>query len=675
MRKLCWLIVLFCAAALTAEAQQSSAIHADDPRSFSVELPAAAFSSEGAAIAVDINGYDVTPFSQIETDTLWIALEAPLDPGQYALMVLLFLPDGGAEVLLDAVLDIAAPEGVQWSAGILLQSSYRVAEGTREAFDSVARGNAKGGLSHEAERVAGAWQLGSALDVIYDRDNAAAPDGEEWLLPSVALAAAHRSEVTTTSFLAGNIAVAQENLLFSRFQRRGARLASTATSGRVALQAFSLVSAPSNLLRSDQLLPTDNDNRSDGLAASMQLADKRLQLSGAFVDGRTPMGGSGFNALGDDAVYGGDSWNLQLESTLADGSVVLQLERAESRFDSDGIGVGEPARRDDATSATLSLSSIGRFGSGPFSYWSAELQHRRVGLDFYSVGNLSLPGNLEIRSAYIQAGYRDLALDLDLGREQTNPANDPLLPTQTLDRSGITFAYTPGTLDPDAAWWKWLGAPSLSSWLYQLDNSQPDADAVLAGFDVDSTTREFGIGLSFAKDRLSWSLQVATIHYRDHSEAVFAGNFLLYEPPSDSRTLQASVQAAWTLTESLSVDAYLQRNRLEETDFNNHYRNMLYGAGTTILLLPERLSFRGSLNVGRDRNRFDDPLFLPEQLDSRFADLQIVWHAVAARPDRPGFSFNLSASYARNEDLAWLVDDKIWSVFLGARLDWKRSKR
>lgn len=675
MRKLGWLLFAFGATAPTAAMQHPAAILADDPRSFSVELPASAFTREGAAIAVDVNGYDLTPFGRLEGDILRVVLQTPLDPGQYALSVLLFLPDGGAEVLLDALLEVATPAGVQWSAGALLQTGYRLAEGPREAFDGVARDNAEGSLALATGQAAGAWQLESALDVIYDRDSTATPGGEEWLLPNIRLAAAHRGELATTSLSAGNVVIAQENLLFSRYQRRGAHLASAAQSGRVELQAFSLVSAPSNLARSDQLLPTDSNNRSDGLAASLQLAEERLELSGAFVDGRTPLGGSGFNVLGDDAVYGGDSWNLQLRSQLADGSVLLQLEHAESRFDSDGIGLGDPARKDDATSAILSLSSTGRFGSGPFSYWAAELQQRRVGLDFYSVGNLSLPGNLEIRSAYLQAGYRDLAVDLDLGRERTNPGDDPALPTQTLDRRGVTVAYTPGTLDPDAAVWQWLGAPSLNAWLYRLDHSQPAADAVLAGFDVDSTTREFGIGLSLARDRLNWGLQIGAVHYRDRSEAVFENGFLLYEPPSDSRTLQASVQAAWTLTERLSFDAYLQRNRLEETDVDNEYRNTLYGAGTTILLLPERLSLRGGLSVGRDRNRFGDPWFLPEQLDSRFADLQLVWHAVAARPDRPGLSVNLSATYAHNEDRSLLVDDELWSVFLGARLDWKRSKR
>lgn len=675
MRRVCWLLVAVSALAGTANAQQAVEVLADDPRSFSLELPASAFSHPGAALAVDVNGYDVTPFSRIEASKLSVELETPLSPGQYALSILLFLPDGGAEVLLDATLEIVGAEGVQWSANAMLQTSFRIAEDPAEAFDGLERVTTKGSLSHQAEQLAGAWQLESTLDVIYDRHNPAAPAGEEWLLPEIELAAAHRGDAATTSLTAGAIGIAQQNLLFSRFQRRGALLATAANTGRIELQAFSVVSTPSNLISADQLYPGDGDSRSDGVAASVQLADQRLRISGAFIDGRTPLGGAGFNQLDDDAIYGGDSWNMKLESTLADGSVVLQLERAESRFDADGIGFGAPAQRDDATSATLLVSSMGRLGSGPFSYWSAELQHRTVGLDFYSVGNLGLPGNLEVHSAYLQAGVRDLAVDLDLAREQTNPSNDPLLPTQTLDRSGIRFTYAPGVLDPENVAWEWLGAPSLHGWLYRLEHSQPNPDATLAGFDLDNTTKEFGVGLSFARDRLSWSLQLGVIDYLDRSEAVFDGEFLLYEPPSDSRNLQASVQAVWAPTERLTLDAHAQRNKFEETDFDNDYRNTLYGAGATVQLLPARLSLRGSVNMGRDRSHFGDALFMPEQLNSSFADLQLVWHAMAARPGRAGLSVNLSGSYARNEDLAFLIDDEMWSIFLGARLDWARNKQ
>jgi hypothetical protein len=608
----------------------------------------------------------------VDANELRVSLETPLGGGEYPVSVLLFLPDGGVEVLVDSILEVVEADGLQWRANGLLQTSYRVAEGSEDAFDGIGRSTTKGSASYEADRVAGPWGLGAALDVLYDE---AAPAGDDWLLPDVSLAATYRGETATTSVAAGAIDIAGENLLFSGFTRRGAMVASAVTPGRLEAQAFSVVSTPGNLIRSNQLLPTDRDQRSDGLTASMQLMDERLQLSGAFVDGRTPYGGAGFNALEDEAVYGGDSWNVKLASELAEGSVMLELERAESSFDADGIGLGAPARQDDATSALLVVSSMGALGSGPFSWWSAQLQHRRVGLDFYSVGNLGLPGNLELHSAYLQAGLRDLAIDLDVARERSNPDDDPLMPTQTLDRAGIRMAYAPGTLDPEAALWRWLGAPSANTWFYQVDNSQPDADAALAGFDVDNTTQEFGVGLAFSRDRLNWSLQLAMIDYDDRSEAVFEGDFLIYEPPSASRNLQASVQASWVPTERVTLDAYVQRNRLEETDFNNEYTNTLYGGGATLVLLPEGLNLRGNFAIGRDRSEFGDELFMAERLNSRFADLQLVWEAIAARPGRAGLSVNLGGSYTRNEVLALLADDEMWSVFLGARLNWAGSKQ
>jgi hypothetical protein len=284
-----------------AEAQDAVVILADDPRSFRLELPATAFSREGASIAVDVNGYDVTPFSHVDANELRVSLETPLAGGEYPVSVLLFLPDGGVEVLVDSILEVVEADGLQWRANGLLQTSYRVAEGSEDAFDGIGRSTTKGSASYEADRVAGPWGLGAALDVLYDE---AAPTGDDWLLPDVSLAATYRGKTASTSVAAGAIDIAGENLLFSGFTRRGAMVASAVTPGRLEAQAFSVVSTPGNLIRSNQLLPTDRDQRSDGLTASMQLMDERLQLSGAFVDGRTPYGGAGFNALEDEAVYG-----------------------------------------------------------------------------------------------------------------------------------------------------------------------------------------------------------------------------------------------------------------------------------------------------------------------------------------------------------------------------------
>jgi len=656
------------------QAQSFASIQALDQRRFSLPLSEAAFVQEGSSLVVDLSGYDVTSFSRILEHSLVIELESPLPAGEYHLSVLQLFSDGNAAVLLATMLQVSEPDGGQYSVNALLQTNYRVAEGSGQAFDGTDKSASKASVSYEGSRVTGAWQLGSALDLIYDRYSAAAPPEERWLLPDYLVSATHSGPVVSSSLKVGGVGVAQQDFVFSSFRRRGVSLETVDVSDRFAIQAFSVVSTPRNLVGGGDLLPRESDERASGVTASISLLENRLRLKGGLVDGRTGLNGAGFNEFGDTAVYGGDTWNAGLQSTFFGGGVDVSLERAGSRFDADGIGLGESARGDDAERATIVFSSTGGFGSGPFSYWSMQLEHREVGIDFYSLGNMSLPGNLRVHSAYLQAGFRDFAVDLDFARERSNPDDTPTLASQTLERSGINVAYSPSTLELSKGPWRWLGAPSLNTWLYRMDSSQPDTDAMLVGFDVDNITEEAGIGLSFAKDRLTWALQVGLIDYTDRSFAVFDGPFLVYEPPSDSRNVQVSLQMSWMPTERTTLDAFVQNNQLDESESNNAYRNRVYGVGGSFVLLPDKLSARASLSIGRDQNSFGNPLFLDERLRSRVADLQLAWHAVAARDSRPGLRLTLSGNYARNEDLAWLVDDELWSVIIGAQLDWRRDR-
>src|SRR5690606_34839517 len=212
---------------------------------------------------------------------------------------------------------------------------------------------------------------------------------------------------------------------------------------------------------------------------------------------------AGFNPQSDAAVYGGSTWNLALDSRWVDGSVWFHLEHASSEFDADGAGLGLPAREDEATQARLRLSSDGGLGEGPFAYWSADLVHKRVGRDFYSIGNLSQAGNLEVHSARLQGGFESLDVEVELSRQRTNPEDDPSLARQTLRRAGIDLSWTPAMLDPESRLWSALGIPSVSGWFYHSRNEQPDADALIAGFDVDNTTRETGVALTFDREALS----------------------------------------------------------------------------------------------------------------------------------------------------------------------------
>jgi len=669
-----------CLAAVLIAASQLAAAQADGValapgnRGVSLELPEAAFATEGAALSIDIDGYDVSAFSVVTGTRLDVQLEMPMSAGQHAVSVFLFLPDGGAEVLLEVSLDVPELAGGEWALNTTLQTNYRADEKPELQFADVNEATTNGSVSLEAAHTSGNWRLVSAVDAIYDRYNQAAPPGESWLLPSYELSANYAGERATGRVAAGNIKVSRNDLLFSKYQRRGAAVQAATTSGRFGVQMFSVASTPRNAFDGDYLAPGNADDRSKGVSASASIVEEHLEVSGGFVDGRSAFGGAGFNNQEDALIYGGSSWNVAVDSGWLDNSVALRLERAGSDFDADGIGVGLPEQSDDALHTSLHLSSQGALDAGPFAYWSADIAHKRVGYDFYSIGFLALPGNVDIRSAYLQGGFDSIAVDIDLAREKTNPDRDPALPTQTLHRAGVSVAYSPAVLDADNRLWQVIGAPSFSGWVYHYASDQPDADAALAGFDVDNSTAEFGVTAAFARETLSWSLQVNLVDYEDESDPVLDGNFVIYEPPSDSRNLQTSLQAAWSPGERVALEAFLQRNSLDEDDFGNEYRTTNYGLAGTFVLVPEELLLNLSLNQGQDRNRFGDPQFQAEHLRNRYASLQLNWTVSEAAGPRPGFALYARGNYARNEDLAFFADNEIWSIYVGATLSWAGSQ-
>jgi hypothetical protein len=665
------LLFLSCA----AFAQDNQAVLGPGNRALRVELPQEAFAQEGAALSVDLDGYDVSQFSRLDGATLEVNLATPLSAGRHSLSILLFLPDGGIDVLLNTTVDAPEIQGVQAALNTTLQTTYRADQRPDKHFQGVDRTTNIGSVSFEGKSASGRWRLASGVDAIYDRYNDATPAGESWLLPAYSLSVANLGDNAETSAGAGNIKVGRDDLLFARYTRRGASMQTAATSGRFALQMFSVASTPRNSFDGDYLGATDVDDRTRGVAASLNLVQDHLEISSGFVDGRSAYGGAGFNMNDDALVYGGESWNVAVDSRWLKGGLWLRFEHAASEFDSDGLGVGAAARKDDATLARLRLSSMGRLGAGPFRYWSVDLAHKRVGSDFYSLGNLSQPGNLGVSSVHLHGGFNSMAVGMQLSEQRTNPDDDPLRPRQTLKRIGLDVSYTPAMLDPENRLWRSIGAPSLSGWLYRSASSQPQDDALVAGFDLDNTTDEVGLTLAFAREKFSWSVELALVDFDDRSEAVIDGGYLIYEPLSDSRNVLSTLQASWAPAARLVLNAYVQRNSLDEHDYGDEHRTTNYGASGTFFLAPEKLSLHVSASQGRERHRYGDPQFWPDRLRSRFASTQLNWLLAEAGGGRPAFSMYFKGAYARNEDLSFVLDDEIWSVYVGVALSWKGSKQ
>ncbi|NIA26643.1 MAG: hypothetical protein GWP02_01210, partial [Desulfobulbaceae bacterium] len=620
------------------------------------------------SLSVDIDGYDVSAFARIDGSRLLLDLEIPLTAGQHALSVFLFYPDGRAEVVVEASLDAPEIPGTEWSFNTLFQTNYRADEKPTADYDGIGSVTNTGSMSFQVESRSGGWRTGAAIDSMYNGNSRAAAGDDDWLLPNYELYAAYGWDAVETVARTGNITVPKDDLLFSSYGRRGSTLEAAAKSGRFSLQAFDVSSVPRNDFGGG------TGDKTSGVAGTLTIVDGHLQIGGGFVDGKTSFDGAGFNVQNDAIRYGGDSWNLSLDSWLLEDSVWLHVERAESDFDADGIGIGLPASTDDATQALLQMSSSGKLGSGPFEYWSTIFEYKSVGRDFYALGNMSLPGNIEINSARFQGGFSSLVIDIDITTEQTNPNDDPLLPTQTLERTGANFAYAPVILNADNRLWQLVGSPSLNGWIYRIDNSQPDSDALFAGFDVDNRTDDAGISLAFSRDKLNWSVEYGVVDYDDTSSAVIEGGNLVYEPLSDSRNQYMSLTASWIPGERVSVDAYLQRNNLEETDLQNEYRTTNYGISGNFILMPNKMSLFLSFSQGSDRNRFVNLLFAPEHFESRFASLQLNWRVSEAAGSRPALDVFVKGNYSRNENLVAFIQEDFRAIYLGASLSWVGSK-
>lgn len=667
-----WFATFFCSIAAIASAQTGPVSLAANHKSLGIELPASAFTTAGTFLSIDIDGYDVSEFAEIKDSTLYVNLDIPLDGGGHVVTVYQFPESGDGQVLLEAQIEVPASTAALWSLNSTLQSNYRADESPEDEFAGVGETANAGNLSLQVQKASGNWQFDSRLEALYDSENAVIA-GDSWMLPDYGISAAYSGEHVSGSLSAGNIGVATEDLLFSAWQRRGA--AFTAGSGRAQLQLFAANSTPQSGLDGNYFYPGDEDDESSGGTGMITIVNDHLYLSAGYIDGNSTFGGAGFNEFDDPTVYGGHSWNVSLDSYFLGSSIWLHAETAESVFDADGLGVGLPASEDDALQVVLQLSSDGDLGYGPFNYWSAYLQHQEVGFDFFTLGNMTLPGNLRIDSAYFQGGFDNLSVDIEVSREETNPDEDPLLPTQVLDRVGLNLNYAPATLDPDFELWRLLGAPAVAVRWYETIHKQPAEDALLAGYDLNNLTDETGIGVTFAREKLSWSLRYDVVDYTDHSKDVFEGGFLIYEPPSDNRNRQTSLQFSWAPAERIAIDAVLQRNNFEDIDFDDEYETTNYSLSGYFDLVPGRLNLYMSLSQGQNRNRFGDPQFLDEKLRSRFASMQLNWIALQNDGARPGLDLFLKGNWARNDDFVFLTDTEFWSIYLGAAIRWAGSNQ
>src|SRR5688572_20903089 len=164
----------------------------------SIALPsgAAPGTINGGSLLFELDGYDIGAISQVADGRVEIPLESlALDPGQHHLLVLVVHDNGDIDTVAEHTLDVFAREGVRASStrwNVLMSNDYRFAENPDELYEGQSRSRQNGALQFAAETDRSSWVAGSTLDLLFDSDTSASPDGERWQMPAIDLRVARR---------------------------------------------------------------------------------------------------------------------------------------------------------------------------------------------------------------------------------------------------------------------------------------------------------------------------------------------------------------------------------------------------------------------------------------------------------------------------------------------------
>jgi hypothetical protein len=639
-----------------------------------VSIPLPPGAGQGGSLMLELDGYDISAISQVANDRVEIPLESlALQPGEHHLLILAARDNGDIDTVAEHMLDVFAREGVRASSvawNLLLSNDYRLAEHPDESYEGQSRSHQNGALQFAAGTDRGTWIAGSSLDVLYDSVRDASPDGQRWQMPTIDLHLVRRFSHGQLALAFGDRQVEDGNLVASAFNRRGLRLEAHALDDRLTAETFTLHSDPVTSLDAG-VPPFDDDMSSVGAGVSLAPLTQNpqaLRLFATWLDGDSTLGGTGVFVAeqpGDAPLaVGGESWTVGLDSSLLDQALWLHGEYASSSFDADGIGFGDPAGKDHAHRLVLQLASGGAVRLSGLDQWSLGLERQVVGKQFYSIGNLMLPNDLDLNQAYASAFWRGVELQAQWLDQHTDVDDDPLAPRIDSERQSFGLSFTPQVDDPGSGPWKWLGVPTFRVTHEATDNVQAADDAVLVGYDLDNSQRSVSLGIDAAYQRFSVGVSYERIDRDDRSQALVVDDFVLYEPAPDSEETVFGINFTWQPHERVMLSPQWQRSRLRQ-ESDDDIDNETWSLQIAADILPEKLSAQLGWTQTRDEQRFFELPQDAQRLSSSNGNFDLTYRMRLV-------SLHLRALYGRNELRSALFDESgsEWRASFTVQLNW-----
>lgn len=639
----------------------------------------------GATLQFELDGYDIAAVVQVADDVVSIPVATlGLTPGEHTLRILAAQENGDLDTLAEHTLDVYQREGVRAAAqewNVLLGSQYRIAQHPDEAFEGAGRGSNTALAEWQGDYDRGTWIAGGAIQAIYDSNRAAGSGESRWQLPALNLRAGRRFESGHVALGLGDDEMLPDNLVFSGFVRRGLRLEASALNERLSAQVFTLHADPVTSFDA-RLAPYDTGSSVVGAHADLApfaLHPDALMLSASWLDGDSDLGGVGILMPELDIemplTVGGSAWTVALDSFSLGRSLWLHGAYAKSHFDADGEQYGEPARDDDAQRVVLQLASGGALTTEMFDQWSLGYERRRVGANFFSLGNLMLPGDLDLQQVHASMYTHGFGLEMQALDQHTDVDDDPLRPRVDSDQQRFALSYTPPTVDPAAGPWKWLGVPSLSAGYEATANTQRASDLLVAGYDLDNRQRSVSGDVSFSHTRFTLGLNAQRIERDDRSQALIVDDFVLYAPAPDSRETLWGLSLGWYVSERFTLAPQWQRSRLRDLD-GATTDNDLWSLQVQANVIPDVFSVQIGWSESKDAQRFFELPQDSQRLSGSSGTLDISYRMSTPTAFWPGIHWYLRGAYGRNalNTAAFAQAESQWQAQLSFELNWQKAQ-
>ncbi len=606
-----------------------------------IQVPKENLPTKDEKFSLELDNVDVTEMIQYEDNKIIFSPVQAMSPGSHELKLLKYTEDDNSQELglwRFEVRQSATFKQYGASANIELTDTYRLDE--KNLFEPLPkRQQIQGSTQVNYSADTGNWHTQGQFDLIYNSSNdgqfgARKLDNGEFLF-SVGNG--------TTALQVGHQTIGEGSMVMDGFRRRGVSIGGNFSTLQSKVTGFVLSSEDVVGFRRG-LAVNDANRRVDGVNfVTNPFADETLSISGTWLTGRQ-QDETGFVASIDSldpATSQGSAQSLKVKSQLLESKLQLQLEYANTRFDTNATDSIQ-SQNDNAYHFKASYSDVTESGTS----WNAGVESGRVGPFFKSLANQGLQA--DNRSILASGGvqWSTVGLQANLQRQNDNVKGLVELPRIQTDVSSVSLNWTP-ILEAGESW---FGTPSLDTTFSRQDQKQTltPTDSFLSA--TNNTLDNWQTNASFNYLSGSWGVALGSNKLRDFSGI-----------QNDSDTTSFGMNGSMSfLQQTLNFSPSIQFDRTEDLQTNLISDSITYSLQSTFTIIQDELD--GSLLLSMSRNQTTDNSI---NSDANAASLTLNWRALEAKPNRPGLNFGLSGQYNDTKDKIFISNSLgTYQIFL-----------